>query len=164
MRLRVAGPDDAEAVTRVLRSSYPAAMATAYPAELLERVLPRMASANPALLRSGRYYLAEAGGEPVGCGGWSLEEPGSGRVQPALAHVRHFGTAAPWMGRGVARLIYRRCEADARAAGVRAFLCFSSLNGEPFYAALGFRAVRRMDVAMGPGLRFPTVLMQKAIG
>ena len=93
MRLRVATPEDEEAVASVLGPSYTLLMAAAYPPDLLARTLPSITRANPALLSSGRYYLVEAEtGEPAGCGGWSPDPPGRkdedrrARPYPPLRH------------------------------------------------------------------------------
>ena len=163
LSVRVAGVEDAAAVEQVLQASYPALMAAAYDRELLTRVLPLITRANPRLLASGRYYLCEAEGLAVGCGGWSPERPGSVEVEPGIAHIRHFATRPEWTGRGVGGALYRRCEDAARAAGVREFECYASLNGEAFYAALGFRRVRPIDVPMAGGLSLPSILMNRAL-
>ena len=163
MRVRTASLDDAAAIGAVLTASYSLLMRGAYPDDLLERALPRITRANPDLLRSGRYHLAESDdGAAMGCGGWSDRPPGSG--PDGHAHIRHFATHPDWTGKGVGRAIYGRCEEQAAAAGYGGFVCFASLNGEAFYAALGFRRVREIRVPMGPGLRFPSVLMVKGIG
>jgi GNAT superfamily N-acetyltransferase len=161
--VRVAGPDDVPAVEGILQDSYPTLMADAYEPALLARALTLMVTANPRLLASGTYNLAEEGGESVGCGGWTFDEPGTGEIDPGTAHVRHFGVRSGWTGKSVGRQLYRRCEADAGAAGATRFLCYSSLNGEPFYRALGFVAERRFDVPMEPDLGFPSVLMSRTI-
>ena len=159
---RLATPDDLAAVDALLRASYPKLMAAAYDEAVLAPALQLMARANPALLACGTYYVAESDGLVVGCGGWTREYPGA-NVVPGLAHLRHFGTHPDWTKRGVGRAIYRHCEAAARAAGVSAFECHASLNGEPFYAALGFESIRRIDIELRPGLRLPAVLMRRQI-
>lgn len=161
--IRVAQPGDVDAVEKVLRASYPALMIRAYDPAVLARALPGMTRANPRLLAGGTYYLAEAAGEAVGCGGWSLERPGTVEVEPGLAHIRHFGVDPGWTGRGVGRALYERCEAQARAAGARRFECYASLNGEAFYAALGFASAGTIDVPMGPDLTFPSIRMFRPI-
>ena len=161
--VRVARPDDAGAVADVLRDSYPALMAGAYDPALLARALPLMTRSHPRLLASGSYYLCEAQGEAVGCGGWSFDRPGSDDREPGIAHIRHFATRSSWAGQGVGRALFRRCEADARAAGAVEFQCYSSLNGEGFYAVLGFVRVAAIDVPMAPGLDFPSLQMRRAI-
>lgn len=161
--VRVATPEDFAAVDSMLRASYPELMAVAYDELALAAALPLMARANSALLASGTYYVAEAHGAVVGCGGWTLNAPGTRDTQPGIAHLRHFGTHRDWIRRGVGRAIYLQCEIAARAAGVRAFVCHSSLNGEPFYAALGFVRVNTLQMTMGPGVALTAVLMRKDI-
>lgn len=164
MRLRVAMPEDADAVASVLRPSYSELMAVAYPAELLARALPLITRANPKLLSSGRYYLVEAKtDELAGCGGWSAHPPGASEPDPRRAHIRHFATHPAWLRRGVGRRLYARCEAEARAAGFNRFECWASLNGEAFYAALGFRQLERIETPMAGGIRFPAVRMERAL-
>lgn len=138
LQLRVAGAPDASSVRKVLVASYPVLMAGAYDEALLARALPLMTEPNPRLLASGTYYLAEIGGEPVGCGGWTPEEPGSESFVPGVAHIRHFGVCEHFVGRGVGRALYDRCAANARESGMRRLECYSSLNGEAFYSRLGF--------------------------
>lgn len=163
LEIRIAGATDASAVRQVLAASYPLLMADAYDEALLARALPLMTQANPRLLGSGTYYLAELGAEPVGCGGWTHEEPGSGLLVPGVAHIRHFGVVERFAGRGVGRALYDRCAADARKSGVQRFDCYSSLNGEAFYSALGFNVVRPVEVPMGADLKFPSLHMSRAI-
>lgn len=136
-------------------------MAGAYDEGLLARALPLMTRANPKLLASGTYYIAEIEGEAVGCGGWTHEEPGSGLVVSGSAHIRHFGVVQQLAGQGVGRALYQRCAADAEEAGVSRFKCYSSLNGKSFYSALGFVTVCPVAVPMGDGLTFPSIHMQK---
>ena len=161
--IRVAVPADAAAVRDVLVDSYPALMGGAYPPALLARALPLITRPHPRLLAGGTYYLAEAEGEAVGCGGWSFWAPGSHAAEPGLAHIRHFAVRSGWAGRGVGRALYDRCARDARAAGARDFEAQASLNGEPFYAALGFVGIGPIDVPMGRDLAFPSILMRRAI-
>ena len=161
--IRVAHPDDAPAVGRLLEASYPPLMAPAYDPRVLLPALKVMTKANPSLLASGTYYVAESpGGRIVGCGGWTLVRPGTTETELGLAHVRHFATDPSWTRRGVGRALYDRCESSARLVGVRAFECYSSLNAERFYAALGFRRVRDFKIDLGTVL-LPGVLMRREI-
>ncbi len=161
-RLRLATPADAVEVGRLLEESYPALMASAYDEAALAPALSLMTKANPALLRSGTYYVAAApAGLLVGCGGWTLEQPGTGAVEARVAHLRHFATHPDWTRRGVGRAIYRQCEAAARSAGVLALECYSSLNAEKFYAALGFARIREFDAELRPGVALRSVLMRR---
>ena len=119
-----------------------------------------MIAAQPGLLQSGSYYVAEASdGAIVGCGGWTKERPGSREIIAKVGHIRPFGVHPDWIRCGVGTALYARCELDARAAGLSQFECYSSLNGEAFYSALGFRRLAEIEVDMFDGLRFPSVHM-----
>jgi GNAT superfamily N-acetyltransferase len=160
--VRPALPQDSAAIREVLRASYTAGFADAYRPELLAVALPRMTEPNPNLIASGRYYVAASPQTGiVGCGGWSLERPGTGAVEPGLAHVRHFATAPAMAGCGVGRALFEHSLAEAARIGAADFECYASLNAEAFYAALGFVAERRLEVALGPDLHFPAVLMRR---
>ncbi|MEC9343218.1 MAG: GNAT family N-acetyltransferase [Pseudomonadota bacterium] len=162
--VRTATPADADAVTGLLTASYPVLMATAYDEAALAGALPAMTRANPALLTSGSFYVAEQDdGELAGCGGWTPERPGTGETEPGLGHIRHFATGPQWVGRGVGRALYQRCEEAARAAGIRRLECYASLNAEGFYQALGFKTIRRIEVPMGPDAVLPSILMRRDI-
>jgi N-acetylglutamate synthase-like GNAT family acetyltransferase len=163
MQVRAATTADSDRVTKILAASYPALMRGAYSEALLERALPLITRANPALLESGTYYLAALDGEAVACGGWSHRPPERDSREPGLAHIRHFATHPDWTGRGAGRAVYDRCEADASAAGFTRFVCYASRNGERFYAALGFRRLREIAVPIAAGLLFPSVLMVREI-
>lgn len=135
-------------------------MRPAYDAELLDRVLPRITTAQPGLLKSGSYYVAEApDGAIIGCGGWTKERPGTNEIEVGVGHIRHFGVHPRWTRRGTGKALYSQCVCDARDAGISRFECYSSLNGEAFYSSLGFRRLAQIEVDMFDGLRFPSVHM-----
>ena len=163
-RVRIVRPEDYEAVGVLLEASYPVLMRDSYDPAALAVALPAITKANPVLLSSGRYYLAETGeGLAVGCGGWSFERPSKGDVVPGLAHLRHFATHPDWTGRGVGRAIYALCETAARAQSVTRLECYSSLNADGFYAALGFRLVEQVELPFGPDCSLPSLLMARTI-
>ena len=105
-RIRPVRPDDERQVSALLAAAYPKLMAGAYPEALLAKVLPLMTQANPALLASGTFYLAETGeSEVIGCGGWTFEHPGSGERVTGLAHIRHFASHPDRVRQGIGRVI-----------------------------------------------------------
>lgn len=162
--IRVAGPADEAGVEALLAASYPVLMAPGYDAASLAAFLPVITRANPALLASGTFYLAETGdGAVIGCGGWSTGRPGSGKLEAGLAHIRHFATHHGWARCGIGRALYETCEAAARAAGVRRFECYASLNAVAFYEALGFVPVREIKLPMPRGVTAPAMLMERRV-
>ena len=161
--IRPATPDDAAVVTALLRASYPMLMRPAYAPDLLTAAQPSMTRANPDLLASGTYFVAETqNGGLVGCGGWTRQVPGMDVVEGNTGHIRHFATHPDWIGRGIGRALYQACETQAASVGITSFKCFASLNAEGFYAALGFERAERIEVAM-PGASFPGVLMRREL-
>lgn len=139
-------------------------MASSYDESLLTPALKLMTKAKMSLLTSGTYYLAESSdGMVIGCGGWTLERPGSSMVEPHLGHIRHVGTHPDWINQGIGRAIYRLCETNARSAGVATFECYSSLNAQMFYSTLGFKIVRMIDIELEPNLPLPCALMRRQI-
>ena len=162
--IRVATTQDKLAVTAVLEASYSVLMPAKYDPATLSSVLPLITKANPQLLQSGTYYVAEtASHQIIGCGGWTHERPGNGEVESGLGHIRHFATYPDWIGRTVGRSIYAACSQAARAAGVKSFECYSSLNAEGFYTALGFKTIRQVEIQMGNGRILPSILMKRSL-
>lgn len=161
--VRAAGPGDVDAVGSLLLASYSNLLGGHYDRDLLAIALPFMTRANPALLASGTYYVAESNGTLVGCGGWSMERPGSGETVSGEAYIRHVATHPGWLGRGIGRSLLDRCFMEVRPS-IRTLHCFATRNAEPFYRACGFATVGPMDVPMGPTLKFPAVLMRREFG
>ncbi len=159
-KVRAATEKDLTQVSDLLAASYSELMIRFYDEVLLRDALPKITRANPVLLTSGTYYLAQSkGGRIIGCGGWTQERPGTGEIIPNFAHIRHFATHPDWIGEGVGKAIFDQCKIQALAKGIRNFECYSSLNAEGFYTAMGLRRVRQVDVDMGEGLKFPSILM-----
>jgi GNAT superfamily N-acetyltransferase len=163
--IRPSTPADADAVTALLEASYPKLFAAGYDETALAPALPRMTKANPRLLASGNYFIAEStDGEIVGCGGWSKERPGSNEIEAGIGHVRHFATHPDWLRRGIGGAIIARCIQQARAAGVERLECYSSLVAVRFYEAIGFAVAGPVSLELGPGVTLPGCLMRRMIG
>lgn len=164
IRVRPTTRADAERIRRVLADAFPNQLRHAYPQAILARALPLMTRPNSELLSCGTYYLAEICGETVGCGGWTHEEPGSGKRVLGTGHLRHFAVASSATRQGVGRALFQRCVADARQAGVKLLVCDGTLNAEPFYVSVGFTRDRLIDVQMTSDFTFPAVRMTRALG
>lgn len=162
--IRIARPEDSDAVSALLLASYPTLLAASYDSGALSRALPLMTRANPILLASGTYYIAEREpGGPVGCGGWTAARPGSGEIIEGEAYIRHLATHPEWVGRGIGTSLLARCFSEARQLGIRKLHCFSTLNAERFYRASGFETVGPFDVRLGPGVTLPGIFMSRAL-
>jgi GNAT superfamily N-acetyltransferase len=162
--IRHATPADAEALSALILASYSTLYRGWYSDEELAAAVPLMSKANPHLLSSGTYYVAELAGNIAGCGGWTETPPGGGEIVEGTAHIRHFATHPDHLRKGVARALIERCCADARERRVSLFKCMSSLPAEGFYARLGFRRVGQADFALPGGIRLAAVFMECEIG
>jgi len=164
LTVRVARTEDLAEVDALFARSYPRLLARDYPPSTLVLALPLLSRAQPELLRSGRYYIAQDGtGAIRGAGGWSFTEPGSGQAVGQTGHVRHVVTDDRVTRRGVGRAILGRVFIDARVHGLTRLTCFSTRTAVPFYEAVGFRRLDDVTIALRPGIDFPAVRMSREI-
>lgn len=159
----MAGPGDAAQVSALLDRSYPTIWAGHYEPALIAAVRPFVTRANPALLASGTYFVAMAEeGKAVGCGGWTREAPGTGMLEPGVAHIRHFATDPDWLRQGIGRAMLHRCIVEAKADGAASLFADSAYGADGFYGALGFEPVGPSNPVIGghvlPGLLMRLVL------
>jgi GNAT superfamily N-acetyltransferase len=173
--LRLATLDEADAIDDLMKRSTRDIFPTVYSAEQTASAIRYVAAVDRTLLRDGTYYVVEAGGELVACGGWSkraklysgsVEAEGDDRLlDPATesAHVRAMFTRSDWTRRGLGRRVLEACEAAARDAGFRRLTLGATLPGLPLYQAFGFRETGRTDVIMPDGVRLACVWMDKPI-
>jgi predicted N-acetyltransferase YhbS len=160
---RLAGEADAAGVERVLISAYPALDAPGEDAGRVAAALAAIRAAPIHLLVSGRYFVAEAAGEAIGCGGWSPTPPPGVAARVGTGHLRHFATRADWTGRGVATSLFAACLAQSRAEGMTRLDVVSTLGAERFYRRLGFEALGPI-VAPIAGLSLPAVYLTRRLG
>lgn len=124
------------------------------------------------LIDDGTYYVYEADGQLVACGGWSRRDKlytGSGAAPSddrlldratEPARVRAMFVRADWTRRGLGRAILARSATAARAEGFRALVLMATLPGEPLYRSFGFREVRRTEVPLPNGVVLGGVAME----
>lgn len=163
LSVRPATMADIAAIDNLLQRTYPRLLKLDYPPSVLVSALPRMTRAQPQLIASGTYYVAEdEAGVLLGAGGWTANIPGQGAVQETgRANVRHVVTDDRALRRGVGRTLMSHSFATAREAGARWMHCMATRTAVPFYTALGFETLRDIDVAMGLGVNFPAVEMRR---
>ena len=173
--LRLARPDEADAIDDLMKASTHDIFPLVYTAEQTASAIRYVAAVDRTLLRDGTYFVFDVGGELVACGGWSKRAKlysGSGDAEgddrlldPATeaAHIRAMFTRSDWTRRGLGRRILEACEAAARAEGFRMLTLGATLPGLPLYEAFGFRSTGREDVMMPDGVRLACVWMDKPI-
>jgi GNAT superfamily N-acetyltransferase len=147
-----------------------------YDARQTASAVVHIAQLDLSLIEDGTYFVHEADGEIVACGGWSRrarlyagagEAHGDARLlDPASepARVRAMFVRSDWTRRGLGRAILESCERAARAEGFQSLALMATLPGEPLYRAFGFAAVERRMVAMSDGVETAAVEMRRPIG
>jgi GNAT superfamily N-acetyltransferase len=174
--LRIARMDDAEGIDALIKASIRDIFPQFYSAEQSEASVRYIGSVDRQLIEDGTYFVADAGGEVVACGGWSRRAKvytGSGPgtnddrlLDPATeaGHVRAMFVRADWTRRGLGRRILEVSEAAARAEGFSALSVLGTLPGVPLYEANGFTETQRTDFEMPNGVRIECAEMEKPIG
>jgi GNAT superfamily N-acetyltransferase len=173
--LRLARLDEADAIDALMKLATRDIFPRVYTAEQTASAVQYVAAVDRPLIADGTYYVVEAGGELVACGGWSKRAKlytGSGDaagddrlLDPATepAHVRAMYTRPDWTRRGLGRRILEACEAAARADGFTTMNLGATLPGLPLYEAFGFVATGEEDVLMPDGVRLECVWMTKPL-
>jgi GNAT superfamily N-acetyltransferase len=126
------------------------------------------------LIADGTYFVAEAEGKIVGCGGWSrrrtpfggdaLAERDATELNPQIdaAKIRAFFIDPDYARRGIGKALLERCEVEARVFGFSRFEMVATLTGEKLYAAYGYTAGERIQHALSPTLNIEFVTMSKS--
>ncbi|WP_029415299.1 GNAT family N-acetyltransferase [Brevundimonas bacteroides] len=120
------------------------------------------------------YFVVEADGVLVGCGGWSRRittyggdhtpgrEPAPLTPGVDAARVRAMYTHPGHVRRGIGRMILDLCEAGARDAGYDRVELVATMGGEPLYLSAGYVAIERFEDDRG-GVPVPLVRMGKSL-
>jgi len=173
--VRLAEAADIPAIERLIPLSVRVLQAATYTPAQIEAALGTVFGVDRRLIEDGTYFLAEVGGEVVGCGGWSRRRTlfGSdhgpvrddGWLDPAqdAGRVRAFFVHPAWARRGIGRRIVEACEATARAAGFTRLELAATLAGEPLYRACGFEVVEAAEAPLPNGETLPILRMSKRL-
>jgi GNAT superfamily N-acetyltransferase len=173
--LRKAVLEDRPALERLIAESARGLSRPDYTDAQIEAALGTAFGVDSELIRDGTYFVAEAGGELVGCGGWSRRRTlFGGDAQPGrrselldpqrdAARIRAFFVHPNWARRGVGRAILERCEAEARAQGFRSVELLATLPGHKFYRMLGYTGEKRVAHELSDGVMIDFIPMSKPL-
>jgi GNAT superfamily N-acetyltransferase len=174
-RGRLAVARDAPEIAGLMRASVLELFPAYYDARQTASAAVHIAHLDELLIEDGTYFVHEAAGEIVGCGGWSRRAKlyaGAGPaddddrvLDPATepARVRAMFVRGDWTRRGLGRAILEACENQARDEGFRSLVLMATLPGEPLYRAFGFREVERVDLTLPDGVAVAGVAMVRSI-
>ena len=172
-QLRTATHADRAALQVLIARSARELGAGDYRREQIEGALQGAFGVDSQLIDDGTYFVADAAGSLIGCGGWSWRRTPFGgdshseRDASALdpltdaAKIRAFFVDPNHARRGIGRALLERCEAEARARGFTRFELTGTLLGVRLYQALGYVPGERFDYPVAPGVTIEFVPMRK---
>ena len=171
--VRIATPPDIPALNRLIASSARALSVGFYTPEQIDAAVSHVFGVDSGLIEDRTYYVVEAAGEIVGCGGWSRRgalyggdqrpmEPAP-RLDPATepARIRAFFVAPAWARRGIGARLLDICREAAEAEGFTSFELMATLPGVPLYARHGFREIERVSDRLPSGVALEFVRMRR---
>jgi GNAT superfamily N-acetyltransferase len=171
--LRKATPEDVPVLERVIAASARGLSRQDYTDAQVEAALGSAFGVDSELIRDGTYFVAEAEGEIVACGGWSRRQtrfgsdrqPGrqSALLDPAVdaARIRAFFVRPDRARQGIGRALLERCEAEARAHGFRAVELVATLPGRRLYQVFGYTEGEPFAHPLEGGVTIEFVPMRK---
>ena len=176
LRLRAAVLEDVEILRALIRESVLGLGSADYSPEKLASALTHLFGVDTRLIEDGTYYVVEAEGRVVACGGWSrrrtlfggdqYSDRSDDRLDPKTeaARIRAFFVHPDWARRGLAGQLLEHCEKAARSAGFRKLELMATLTGIPLYERHGFRVLEETQVELPDGVRFPLARMARDLG
>ncbi len=173
--IRVATMEDIPALHELIPQSARGLSQGYYTPQQIESAIKYIFGVDTQLIADETYYIAEAEGQVVGCGGWSKRKTLYGGDQmkaeqdPLLdpkedaGRIRAFFIHPDWARKGIGRRIIEACEEAAKADGFTRMELGATLPGEPLYAAMGYEVTDRFDISMGDGTTLPCAHMNKQL-
>jgi len=166
---------DVPALNQIIVAAAQQLNAADYSQAQIDSVLKYGYGVDTHLIEDGTYFVAEANGRVLGCGGWSKHrslhngEPvpeNETLLNPLLdaAKIRAMFVRPQFSRQGIGRALLTASETAARLAGFKQLELLATLTGEPLYAAVGFVAQERFDMLLPDGTPFAVARMVKEIG
>jgi GNAT superfamily N-acetyltransferase len=175
VQIRHAQMEDVAAIADLIRESVSVLSLPYYTAKQIDSALAHVFGPDTQLILDGTYFIAAAGDQLAGSGGWSKRKTLFGGDQaksvvdalldPATdaARIRAFYVHPSWSRKGVATKILSACEEAARLAGFGRIELAATLPGEPLYLARGYRKCEPISIDTPDGESLPAFRMEKEI-
>lgn len=173
--LRPATLDDVPAIEALIARSARTLAIKHYTQEQIEAALLGAWGVDTELIDDGTYFVGEASGSLVLCGGWSRRETRFGGdayanrrsrlLDPTqeAARIRAFFVDPRWARLGLGSGLLARCEAEARAAGFGTAELVATLPGQRLYAKNGYHGSQRVSYALPGALAIDFVPMRRSL-
>jgi N-acetylglutamate synthase-like GNAT family acetyltransferase len=173
---RLATHEDIPVLERLIPTSVRALLAGHYTDQQIEGALSHgIFGVDSQLISDGTFYVAEAEGQIVGCGGWSkrntlygadhMKKDEGELLDPTTdaVRIRAFFIDPGWARRGIGRRIMELCEDAARQERFRKATLGATVTGELLYAAMGYAVSERFAIPLADGEVLPAAQMDKSL-
>jgi len=173
--LRQATAADSAQIQELIGRSIRALGAADYSSEQIEGALQGAFGLDSQLIADGTYFVVEAQGRLIGCGGWSYRRTlfggnaragrDAGPLDPSTdaAKIRAFFVDPEAARRGIGSALLDHCEAEARRHGFRRAEMMATLPGKRLYEARGYVPGDKVHYPVGPGVAIEFVPMSKSL-
>jgi len=173
--LRQATAADSAQIQELIGRSIRALGAADYSSEQIEGALQGAFGLDSQLIADGTYFVVEAQGRLIGCGGWSYRRTlfggnaragrDAGALDPSTdaAKIRAFFVDPEAARRGIGSALLDHCEAEARRHGFRRAEMMATLPGKRLYEARGYVPGDKVHYPVGPGVAIEFVPMSKSL-
>lgn len=173
--IRKATYADRPEIESLIESSARGLSRSDYSSEQIEAAIQHVFGVDTDLIDDGTYFVAEAAGLLVACGGWSKRrnlfggdryqnrEGGELDPQTEPAKIRAFFVHPDWSRKGIAREILSLCESEARQYGFSSAELMATLPGVKFYIACGYEGGDPVIHEMLNLVTLPLVPMRKTL-
>lgn len=174
-RMRPARLDEVPVLETLIAESVRVLQAADYTSRQLELALRTVYGVDTQLIRDGTYFVVEAQGLVVACGGWSRRKTlyGGDRhreredslLDPATdaARIRAFFVRPGWERRGIGSLMVRACEEAASTHGFSRMEMGATLTGVALYRSHGYAELETISVPLAAGVTMAVVRMAKSL-
>jgi GNAT superfamily N-acetyltransferase len=174
-QLRQATLEDRPVLQSLIARSARELSAGDYSPEQVEGALRGAFGVDTQLIQDGTYFVIEADGQIVACGGWSYRrtlfggDSRAGRDAAELdprveaAKVRAFFVDPDHARRGLGTRLLDHCEAQARARGFSRVELMATLPGVRLYSVRGYVPAELVRYEVGAGVAIEFVPMTKTL-
>jgi GNAT superfamily N-acetyltransferase len=163
--IRLARPDELDALRALVARSFRGLGVAHYGHDVVEAAVGTIIRVDPELVHAGSYFVAERGGTPVGCGGWSDRVPTvAGLPLPVpRAEVRAMFVVPEQAGQGIGRALLAAAEDAIAGAGFAVAHLVATRSGLDFYLRAGYRTLADHTVALASGHGFGLTCMERRL-
>ena len=173
--IRRATLEDREAIQQLIAESARGLSRNDYSDAQIEAAIVTVFGVDTDLIEDGTYFVADASGVLVGCGGCSRRKTLFGGDQYSArdasyldpnseaAKIRAFFVHPAHARKGIAQAILSRCESEAAAHGFRAVELMATLPGLKFYKAFGYAEQGVYELELVDGVKLELVPMRKEL-